>query len=279
LRRFAERGPLDAGGGPSADAGTSPLARQPTREERLQARLYRLFDADAEPIVAFLRWLAHARSLPLRPRLLDVGCGTGRLLVPLARRGWQVTGMEPHPGFLELARREVRHVEAASVQAGGFAEIAAPRSQDMVVAVNGPFAYLRTRAGQRDALRRIHRVLRPGGVLFLEVADLPRLVRERGATGHRERRGRGPQAIVRTTCARVGGRARHLVLEDCYERSGRPVAHQRHELRILRARDLTRLLTRAGFSELELHHDYASRSDDATHGSHILVSAVRSRSI
>ena len=45
---------------------------------------------------------------PAGLRVLDVGCGTGRHAIPLARAGAQVTGFEPTPQMLELARSKAQ---------------------------------------------------------------------------------------------------------------------------------------------------------------------------
>jgi SAM-dependent methyltransferase len=39
-----------------------------------------------------------------RSRVVDLGCGTGRLTTALARAGHHVTGVDPNPGFLAAAR-------------------------------------------------------------------------------------------------------------------------------------------------------------------------------
>ena len=46
--------------------------------------------------------------LPLGSRLLDVGCGTGRHAVELARRGYQLTGVDISSGMLVEAEKEAR---------------------------------------------------------------------------------------------------------------------------------------------------------------------------
>ncbi|HPC61686.1 MAG TPA: class I SAM-dependent methyltransferase [Verrucomicrobiota bacterium] len=54
-------------------------------------------------------------ALELKPgaSVLDVGCGTGRHAIELARRGYCVTGVEISEGMLQQARR---HAKAAAVQ-------------------------------------------------------------------------------------------------------------------------------------------------------------------
>src|SRR2546427_8058403 len=46
------------------------------------------------------------RRYRVNPRtILDLGCGTGSHDIPLARRGYQVTGLDQSPAMLSLARK------------------------------------------------------------------------------------------------------------------------------------------------------------------------------
>ena len=45
-----------------------------------------------------------ARRLPPEAFILDVGCGSGRDLMWMAKRGFEVIGFERSPGLAELAR-------------------------------------------------------------------------------------------------------------------------------------------------------------------------------
>ncbi|MGH2688498.1 MAG: class I SAM-dependent methyltransferase, partial [Actinomycetota bacterium] len=53
----------------------------------------------------FYRLLARRFSLDGRQRVLDLGCGTGQIAVPVAVLVGEVVGVDPDPGMLEEARR------------------------------------------------------------------------------------------------------------------------------------------------------------------------------
>ena len=42
---------------------------------------------------------------PTGKEILDVGCGTGRFMIPLAARGARVTGLDPAPTMIDMARK------------------------------------------------------------------------------------------------------------------------------------------------------------------------------
>jgi ubiquinone/menaquinone biosynthesis C-methylase UbiE len=45
-------------------------------------------------------------ALPPNPRLLDLGCGTGRVSLPIAHHFAEVVGLDPEPAMIEAGRRE-----------------------------------------------------------------------------------------------------------------------------------------------------------------------------
>jgi SAM-dependent methyltransferase len=101
-------------------------------------------------------------------RVLDVGCGTG---VPTARQlvaaGLRVTGIDISPVMLELARANVpeadfRLVDVAEIDSG---------LGDFDGAVAFFSLLMLPRAQIPGALRRLHRLLRPGGHLALAMVE------------------------------------------------------------------------------------------------------------
>lgn len=131
---------------------------------------YAAFYGSGPPVpVPFIARVARSFDLGGELRVLDIGCGTGRLLGPLAALGWQVVGMDPQEENLTEARK-VADLGAGRVEVvvGGFAELNDIESFDVVVAVGDPWWYLLTAEARSAALFRAYRALRPGGVVVLD---------------------------------------------------------------------------------------------------------------
>jgi SAM-dependent methyltransferase len=123
------------------------------------------FDADLE----LYRGYAEIVGSPI----LELGCGTGRLLIPLAQDDFQVTGIDSSADM--LARAEQR------LSAAGFDEVALHRLDmralgglpahhfRMVFCAVNSFLHLETRADQLTALQAAQRVLHHDGLFVIDL--------------------------------------------------------------------------------------------------------------
>ncbi|HEX6628877.1 MAG TPA: class I SAM-dependent methyltransferase [Gemmatimonadaceae bacterium] len=85
---------------------------QPTGDAR--AKFFESGEAHIEAIFSIIRERLYAGFAP--QRALDFGCGVGRLLIPLAARCREVTGVDVSPSMLAEARRNCDAAGAANVE-------------------------------------------------------------------------------------------------------------------------------------------------------------------
>jgi len=104
--------------------------------------------------------------------LLELGCGTGRALVPLAQAGYDVTGVELSPAM--LARAQAR-AEAAGVAdrvrliQGDYTTAPLAGPYKFAFIVMNTFLHLPDREAQLAALRHWRENLAPRGLLLIDV--------------------------------------------------------------------------------------------------------------
>jgi SAM-dependent methyltransferase len=123
---------------------------------------------DYEGDVNFLeRVFRRFRTAP--KTILDLGCGTGNHALPMARRGYRVTGIDQSREMLALARKKAAslrtrprfvHADMRSFHLG--------RTFDAAVCMFGAFGYVLPERDAVRSLRSVHAHLEPGGLYVFE---------------------------------------------------------------------------------------------------------------
>lgn len=129
--------------------------------------------------------------------VLELGCGTGRLSVPVARACASLVGIDRSAPMLARARSRLRRAGLADRTLLVRGDIRAlpfrrRRGFHLVMAPYGMLQSLTSEADLKATLASVHRVLKPGGVLGIDlVPDLPRWSEYRKRVSLRGRKGRG----------------------------------------------------------------------------------------
>ncbi|MEU6679868.1 class I SAM-dependent methyltransferase [Streptomyces sp. NPDC046925] len=119
-----------------------------------------------------------AALIPAGARVLDAGCGTGRVMIRLAELGYDCVGLDLDASMLAVARRQAPHLPWMQADLAAFdpAELPGGADFDLVVAAGNIFPLLAA-GTEAAAVRHLAAALRPGGLLVagfgLDVAHLP----------------------------------------------------------------------------------------------------------
>jgi SAM-dependent methyltransferase len=119
-----------------------------------------------------------ATLVPTGARVLDAGCGTGRVMIRLTELGYDCVGVDLDPSMLAVARKEAPELPWIHADLAGFdpAAFSLAADFDLVVAAGNIFPLLA--AGTEPAVvTRLAATLRPGGLMVagfgLDEAHLP----------------------------------------------------------------------------------------------------------
>jgi SAM-dependent methyltransferase len=147
----------------------------------IYARFYDLDLGDRDEDLLMIQQFADRCGSPV----LELACGTGRVLLPLARQGVQITGVDVSPAMLEMARRKLaaeRLTERVTLLEQDMRELTLGETFNLAVVAVNSFMHLLTTDDQLATLTRIRHHLNPGGLLLLDLfnPDPSRLLEFRG---------------------------------------------------------------------------------------------------
>lgn len=247
---------------------------RPTTEEEEYSRLARYYDAAyaAHPALAgdagFYLQLAHEAAGPV----LELGCGTGRVLLEIARAGFPCTGVDASQAMLAALRGKPfpRSLRLACSPMQTF-DLGSDRFS-LIYSAFRAFQHLYTPQDQLACLDRVRKHLAPRGIFAFDVFN-PSLARTAASEDPESEDLRFElegDEIVRYTAVRRDHVRQLLHLSTRYERrqAGQVLDSESIELQMRYSFrfELEHLLARAGFDDVTFYGDFRRAPLDGRNG-------------
>jgi len=209
--------------------------------------------------VRFWRRLAGAQTGPV----IELGCGTGRIMVPLVRDGVEVIGVDRSEPMLVRAHYRLRRAKLSSGRlVRGDIRLLPFRRRKGCRLVMAPYGILQSLTRERDltaTLGSVAALLPKGGMLAMDlVPDLPRWDEYQRRTSLTGRHGRGGTLTLVESVRQDHARRLTIFDHEYVHRKGsrRDVHRFSLTFRTLSVPQMQRRLERAGFRIESTQGDY-----------------------
>ena len=201
--------------------------------------------------------------------VLDVGCGTGRILLDFLNQGIDIDGVDNSPEMLELLRRKAAQADLQPrIYHQVMEGLSLTRNYQLILVPSSSFQLLLEPEKPAQAMQRFYEHLIPGGRLVMPFMDLWKLDYEKlpppyESSWSREKVRQSDGAIVRrTSSARYDPESQLEHTEEFYEiiLNGNVVAAERHRkspaTRSYNQQQAVELYRQAGFEDIQMYKEF-----------------------
>ncbi|MEM2944074.1 MAG: class I SAM-dependent methyltransferase [Methanomassiliicoccales archaeon] len=226
------------------------------------AKYYDIWAEDLKEDIDFYIQLAETAGSPI----LVCMCGTGRILIPLAEKGYEVTGIDKSSAMLdrcsakiELLREEVQG--RIDILQADICDFNVPERFNFAIIPHNSFMHILETEDQEKALKNIWKHLTADGLLAISLAN-PKFERNNGIVHHTGTKTiPGGEIISRFESREYDASSQRLTIHLFYDISRQDRNLRRvtsaYTMRCMSYRETMELLRRCMFDVVEVYGDYA----------------------
>ena len=106
---------------------------------------------------------------------IDIGTGSGRIAIALAKRGLNVVGVDPSCEMLEIAKQNAQKENVKIIFAQGDAESTELTKSDFVTATCDVVNYLSSKNAVKSFFSKVYSALKPNGYFIFDISSSHKL--------------------------------------------------------------------------------------------------------
>lgn len=107
-------------------------------------------------------------------RILELGCGSGRVLLPLAQAGYELTGVDTSAAMLQLARQRLQEAHVISrctLVQQDMTRLNLEQKYRLAFIALGSFAHITHRSAQKEVLAGVRAHLSTGATFIVDISN------------------------------------------------------------------------------------------------------------
>ncbi|MFC1650006.1 class I SAM-dependent methyltransferase [Candidatus Latescibacterota bacterium] len=200
-------------------------------------------------------------------RLLDVGCGYGRHIVPLAKYGVDVTGCDLSPHMLTEAQKKLKKIsKKKKLVRCDMRSLPFGKKFDFACNMFNSFGYFESEDDNFRVLKSISSILRPGGLFFIDLVNRDFLLRMFTEKDWFEKK--GTLTLEKKRFDSIKNRSEIDV--SVIDKTGKKDYH--HSIRVYSFTEISMLLEAAGLEVLAVFGGFSGETFDWSHDRMLILS-------
>jgi SAM-dependent methyltransferase len=210
--------------------------------------------------------------LPIRDtgRVLDLCCGSGRHSRALARRGYEVVGVDLSPVLLQLAEEQNRYPQLSFTRCD-MRNIPFRNEFDIVVNLFTSFGYFSSDEENASVIQNMAKALKMNGEVVIDFLN-PSFVME-NLVLHSTKEVSG-MLIEENRWVEDGFVKKRILIKD--HPAGEPREYL-EQVRLFSVEQMTTMLEQAGFGQIQVFGNYQFEAYDAAHSPRMIFYANKLR--
>ncbi|MFM8252811.1 MAG: class I SAM-dependent methyltransferase [Planctomycetota bacterium] len=223
------------------------------------------FAEDTKPEADFIEACCRKYVSGETRRLLEPACGSGRLVVEMAKRGYQLAGFDLNQPSLDYLQQRLTKLQLpAYVFAADMADFSLKQTFDAAFNTFSTFRLLLTEEQAENHLRCVAAALRPGGIYLLGLHLLPPDASEESTERWRASRGQTTvnYTLRVTSCDRRARRENMRAMITVKNATGKRRLATEFSFRLYTAAQLRSLIAKVTDFELCDVYDYCYEIDN-----------------
>ena len=236
------------------------------------------FGMEPGSAIEFILFIAKIFNISLlESKILDLGCGTGRILIPLLEKGLNIVGCEPSKTMRETLQAKLnKKIISTAIYEYYAHQITPIGTFDIILLIDNVFQHYLTQKEQVEALKVLYSSLNVSGLVIFDFANYFNLIGKFQRVDFRKTSLSNKNTVWLTSVYKIDRINAMFIQQDYIVIPETGQTFQTDLIfAIIAGGEFKQLLFDVGFRFVKIYSDFASRKEATTHAKRLIIVAQK----